>query len=92
MWGVFYVVRGNDLVKLGITSGDPRVRFRTHRRQHGLSETLLVKAGLPAGDARWAETETLSVLTDLGAVPVKGREYFDDAWTDTILDTARWFL
>lgn len=90
---VYYVVRGNGLVKPGVTSGIPDVRLKAHARERGLTERLLVLTGLPPGDARWAELEVLSVLYGLGAEPVEGtREYFDDAWTDTVLDTVGWFL
>lgn len=89
---VFYVVRGCGMVKLGITSGNPGKRLGAHARENGLTEQLLVLTGLPDGDARWAEVETLSVLASLGAVPVKGREYFSDGWAPAVLDTVGWFL
>lgn len=91
-WDCFYVVRGCGTVKLGITSGNPGKRLGAHARENGLTEQLLVLTGLPDGDARWAEVETLSVLASLGAVPVKGREYFSDGWAPAVLDTVGWFL
>lgn len=91
-YDAYYVIRGNGMVKPGITSGDPGGRLRDHAWRYKMTERLIVKTGLPDGVARWAEIEILAQLKDLGATPVRGREFFGEEWTDTVLQLVGWYL
>lgn len=84
-WTVVYVVTDGRTVKLGVTSGNGQTRLREHVRDYGLTERLRVITGMPDGAAKWLEDQCLAVLREEGAVPVRGREYFDAEWTWLIL-------
>lgn len=75
-WNALYVVTDDlDMVKFGITSGDPRPRLRFHRRA-GLDQVVRLFTGLPAGVARELETRIIAALWKAGEEPIRGREYF----------------
>ncbi|WP_146229070.1 GIY-YIG nuclease family protein [Streptomyces sp. NWU339] len=76
-WDVLYVVQdeAGDVVKIGVTSGDPRDRLRRHRRSD-LDQVVRLFTGLPEGVAYELEQMVLAVLRDAGEAPVRGREYF----------------
>lgn len=80
----FYVVRGEGVVKFGITSG-VSWRMRAHARD-GLTEQLRLLSGMPDGAAKWLEGQCKLVLADHGALPVRGREYFGSEWTELVTD------
>ncbi|WP_457455698.1 hypothetical protein [Streptomyces sp. TE5632] len=77
-WDVLYVVADEwgELVKVGITSGDPRPRLADHRREIGLDRVLRLFTGLPDGVAREVEQQVLAELEVAGVFPVWGRECF----------------
>ena len=81
---VVYVVAGTDTVKFGITSGDPRPRLNTHRRD-GLPVLLALRQGLPVGRAFQVEQLIMMTLAELDVAPVRGREYFPAEYAPTIL-------
>lgn len=85
-WDVLYVV-ANDLevVKFGITSGDPRPRLRVHRRD-GLDQVVRLVTGLPDGIARALENNIKAALRDAREEPIRGREYFPARTLPLILD------
>lgn len=76
-WDVFYVTQSPDTseIKFGISSGDPRPRLTTHRRD-GYSDVLRLFIKLPGNSALETEREVLQALCDEGFKPVRGREYF----------------
>lgn len=82
-----YVVRDeeNDVVKIGITSGDPRPRLGVHARD-GLDEVLRLHVGLPRGVAVELERTILAALRDAREEPVRGREYFHSRALALVLD------
>jgi hypothetical protein len=84
---VVYVVvdQSRQLVKFGITSGDPRPRLRSHASD-GFTDVVMVRQGLPAGRAFQAEQDTIRLLRSYGVKPVQGREYFPASWLGVILD------
>ncbi|MET8561703.1 hypothetical protein ABZV75_14270 [Streptomyces flaveolus] len=84
-WDVFYVVTDdvNEIVKFGITSGNPRLRLSHHQRA-GLSQIVRVIEGNP--EARKLENACIAAMRDAGEVPVRGREYFHIRALATILD------
>ncbi|WP_202234497.1 hypothetical protein [Actinacidiphila reveromycinica] len=77
-WDVLYVVadQWSELVKVGITSGDPRPRLGEHRRQLGLDQVVRLLTGLPDGAAYQLEQTVLVALRDAGVYPVWGKETF----------------
>lgn len=86
VFDVFYVVHNRDacVIKLGITSGDGRLRLRDHAR-NGFTGVLRVLTGLRQGEAFAMEQELLTLLKLSGVAPVQGREYFQDAITNVVL-------
>jgi hypothetical protein len=77
IWDAIYVVRDpiKDIVKPGITSGDPRPRLYDHERA-GLDEVVCVHTGMPDRAAFELERNILATLDAAGIKPVIGREYF----------------
>ncbi|MER5697818.1 hypothetical protein ACWDBO_36980 [Streptomyces mirabilis] len=65
-----------ELVKVGITSGDPRPRLARHRRDLGLGHVERLITGLPDGVARELERQVLTELVAAGVPPVWGKELF----------------
>lgn len=89
-WDVFYVVTDDvkEIVKFGITSGNPRLRLSHHER-NGLDQIVRLIEGNP--EARKLENACLAVMRDAGEKPVLGREYFHIRTLGTILDLVdRW--
>jgi len=85
-WDILYVVSGDlDVVKFGITSGDPRPRLRVHRRD-GLDQVVRLFTGLPDGIARGLENNIKAALRDAREEPIRGREYFPVRALPLILD------
>lgn len=86
-WDVLYVVRDDveDVVKFGITSGDPRPRLYDHARD-GLDTVVRLHTGLPGGTAPELERIILGALRDAGERPTRGREYFPARVLPLILD------
>lgn len=85
-WDILYVVSdGDDLVKFGITSGDPRPRLRVHKRD-GLDQVIRLYTGLPHNTARPLENNIRAALRDAREKPVRGREYFSARSLPLILD------
>lgn len=72
-------------VKLGITSGDPRMRLGDHKRD-GYNRTMLVMKNV---DAWPLEQAVLAELASRGYEAIHGREYFDWDALDLILSAAR---
>lgn len=90
IWDAIYVVRDpfNEIVKPGITSGDPRPRLSDHERA-GLDDVVCVHTGLPDRAAFELERNILATLDVAGIKPVRGREYFPDDALPIILDLIR---
>ncbi|MFD0208912.1 hypothetical protein ACFVH9_07225 [Streptomyces hirsutus] len=80
-WDVLYVVTDEcgdewgEVVKVGISSGDPRPRLSRHRCD-GLGKVLRLFTGLPDGVAPEVERYVIAELEAAGLSPVWGREYF----------------
>src|SRR3546814_17597786 len=55
-WDVFYVVQDelNDVIKFGITSGNPKQRLAVHERD-GFDQVVRIHTGLPDDVAPWLE-------------------------------------
>ncbi|MFH8577159.1 hypothetical protein [Streptomyces zaomyceticus] len=87
VWDAFYVVRndGRDVIKFGITSGDPRPRLADHARE-GLDTVLRVHRDLPGNVARELELTILAALADACEAPVQGREFFHARVLPLVLD------
>ncbi|WP_405425547.1 hypothetical protein [Streptomyces erythrochromogenes] len=87
VWDVLYVVvdEVEDVVKFGITSGDPRPRLARHYRD-GFERVERIAAGLPGETAPRLERTILAALADAGEAPVRGREYFPGRALALILD------
>lgn len=85
-WDVLYVVTDDlEVVKFGITFGDPRRRLRVHQRD-GLDQVIRLFTGLPDGVARPLEDNIKAALRDAREEPVRGREYFPLRALPLILD------
>lgn len=84
IWDTFYVVTGGDVVKFGVTSGDPSPRLR-HHRYGGLPDRLFLRTGLPDGHARALELSVMQMLKREGHAPVRGHEYFHTSCTGRIM-------
>jgi hypothetical protein len=84
---VFYVVVDdlNDIVKFGITSGDPRPRLAFHARD-GFDQVIRLAEGLPNDLAPRLERVVLAALRDAREAPVRGREYFPARVLALVLD------
>lgn len=87
VWDVFYVVADdiNDVVKFGITSGDPRPRLGVHARD-GFDSVVRLVEDLPGDLAPRLERAVLAALQDAREAPVRGREYFPARALGLILD------
>ncbi|MER7477452.1 GIY-YIG nuclease family protein [Streptomyces sp. NPDC126510] len=87
VWDAFYVVADeiNDVVKIGITSGNPRPRLLHHERS-GLDQVVRLHTGLPSSVAPELEQTLLAALRDAGEKPVRGREYFATRVLPVVLD------
>lgn len=88
-WDAFYVLLNEEeqIVKLGITSGDPRPRMVCHARDgYGIGVRLMTD--LPVGVAQGLERAALSTLRLAGLQPIRGREYFHASALPVILDVA----
>lgn len=86
-WDVFYVVVDeiSDIVKFGITSGDPRARLGIHAR-NGFDSVVRLLEGLPGDMAPRLERAVLAALRDAREAPVRGREYFPARVLGLVLD------
>ncbi|KOU99100.1 GIY-YIG nuclease family protein [Streptomyces sp. XY533] len=86
-WDVLYVVTSelDDVVKFGVTSGNPRPRLRDHAYD-GLDVIVRLVTGLPEGAAVELERTLLAALRDAREVPVRGREYFPARVLPLVLD------
>ena len=85
-WDVYYIVVNDEeeIVKFGITSGNPRARLGYHRNRGFLRAVLVTATPL----ALKVETETKNVLRAAGVRPVKGREYFPLSALDEVVQVA----
>lgn len=83
-WDRLYVVTSPRaaVVKVGITSGDPRPRLCHHRR-NGFVEVIRLR---DTAGADCIERAAISACRSGGYAPLKGREYFDLSALQTILD------
>lgn len=86
-WDVFYVVHDDDfdVVKFGITSGDPRPRLSVHARD-GFDRVVRLLEGLPGDTAPVLERTILAALRDAREKPARGREYFPTRVLPLVLD------
>lgn len=91
-WDAFYIVTGpDDIVKFGITSGDPSRRLNEHRAD-GFLNLRMIRTNLLEGLALSTETLIKQRLKAAGYVPAWGREYFAaealplvEAWASELL-------
>lgn len=90
-WDAFYVVASEDVVKFGVTTGDPRPRLNVHASA-GLTERVLVATDLPEGVALELEGEMKRLLSLAGVRPVHGHEYFPAAARNMVVATAEGWL
>lgn len=93
VWDAFYVVYNpdTDVLKFGITSGDPHSRVRHHVGK-GYIEVLRTFRDLPADEAKGLEDELMNLMRCADVAPVQGREYFSGATLNVILGTVdAWF-
>ncbi len=74
-----------DLLKFGITSGDPRRRLAVHAKD-GFSQVVRVHTGLPGDTAPELERTIIAALRDAREVPVRGREYYRGRALALVLD------
>lgn len=86
-WDAFYVVVASQAVKFGITSGDGRLRLRTHAL-HGYTEVVRLATGLPGSVAIDTEDAVKSALALARERPIRGKEYFDVSRLALVLDVA----
>lgn len=86
-WDVFYLVQDevNDVIKFGITSGDPRIRLGVHERE-GFDRVVRVAPGLPGDTAPELERTIIAALRDAREAPVRGREYYRGRTLALVLD------
>ncbi|MEV5929902.1 hypothetical protein ACPCSG_26965 [Streptomyces cellulosae] len=86
-WDVFYTVLDEDydVLKFGITSGNPRARLRDHQRD-GFCEVVRLYQQLPDGVALELEGCIKAALRDAGEKPVRGLEYFPGRALPLVLD------
>ncbi|MFE0651021.1 hypothetical protein ACFVZH_20770 [Streptomyces sp. NPDC059534] len=84
---MFYVVVDdlNEIVKFGITSGDPRPRLAVHARD-GFDHVIRLAEDLPNDLAPRLERVVLAALRDAREAPVRGREYFPARVLGLVLD------
>ncbi|MDH6537920.1 hypothetical protein M2167_000422 [Streptomyces sp. SPB4] len=85
LWDVFYVVTDDvsEIVKFGITSGDPRSRLSDHKRRGFDQIVRLIEGNLKV---RELENNCLAAMRGVGEIPVRGREYFHISALGTILN------
>jgi hypothetical protein len=76
-WDALYVVVDDvaDVLKFGITSGNPRPRLAAHRSV-GFDRIVRIYTDLPDGVAYQLERDLIAALREAGEVPVRGREFF----------------
>lgn len=74
-----------DVVKFGITSGDPRPRLSVHARD-GFDRVVRLLEGLPGDTAPVLERTILAALRDAREKPARGREYFPTRVLPLVLD------
>lgn len=86
-WDVFYVVADDlmDVVKFGITSGNPQRRLVSHERE-GLDRVVRLHIGLPGDAAPELERTIIAALRDAREAPVRGREYYRGRALALVLD------
>ncbi|WP_407842143.1 hypothetical protein ACE1OC_43105 (plasmid) [Streptomyces sp. DSM 116496] len=75
-----------EVVKFGVTGGDPRPRLSDHRRD-GLGIVIRLIENLPDGIALEIENSIRLALRDAKETPTRGREYFPGRCTGLILYT-----
>ncbi|HSE07714.1 MAG TPA: hypothetical protein VLB29_03525 [Nocardioidaceae bacterium] len=87
VWDVFYVVQDdlNDVIKFGVTSGNPRPRLGDHERD-GFDRVVRLHVGLPDDVAPWLERAIISALRDAREKSVRGREYYHVRALPLVLD------
>lgn len=87
LWDAFYVVVNDaeDMLKFGITSGDPRPRLKRHERD-GFERVVRVLTDLPGRTAQELERSVIATLRLAGETPARGVEYFDARVAATVLD------
>lgn len=87
LWDAFYVLLNEEdqIVKFGITSGDPRPRLAVHARA-GYDTVVRLMTNLPAGAARELEKAVIATLKLAGIDPIRGFEYFHAPALPVILD------
>jgi hypothetical protein len=85
LWNRVYIVVNEDeeLVKVGITSGDANRRLKRHR-EVGFQIVTYLSPVLEEGKARQTELYVLRELKLDGQEPVKGLEYFDISLTSKV--------
>lgn len=88
-WDVFYVVTDEtaELVKFGVTSGNPRRRLGQHARD-GFDHVELLVEDVPGTAAHDTENAAKSLLAERGAVAARGTEYFHLRWLPTVMAAA----
>jgi hypothetical protein len=86
-WDTFYVVvdEVNDMLKFGITSGDPRRRLGEHSKD-GFSQVVRIHVDLPDDTAPELERLIVAALRDAREQPVRGREYYHVRALALVLD------
>jgi hypothetical protein len=87
VWDVFYVVQDalNDVIKFGVTSGDPRPRLGDHARD-GFDELVRIHTELTGDAAPELERTIIAALRDAREAPVRGREYYRGRALALVLD------
>lgn len=87
LWDAFYVVVNDaeDILKFGITSGDPKPRLKRHAA-NGFERVVRVIAGLPMGTAHPLESAVKATLKLARMHPVRGTEFFPVSALATVLD------
>jgi hypothetical protein len=89
---VFYVVKGVEGVKLGITSGNGESRLRTHE-VGGYSEVSFIRWNLNPGIACMAEQRIVyEIKRETSFRSNRGREYFPCDALEVILSKAKEYL
>lgn len=86
-WNVFYLVinSGDDALKFGITSGNPKRRLYDHAR-NGYTEVVKI---IKSSNALNIEGQLRYILTSNGYIPIRGREYYSIDALSLILDTLK---
>ncbi|MGY3199707.1 hypothetical protein [Streptomyces sp. TE5632] len=86
-WDVFYTVVDDvfDVLKFGVTSGNPRPRLSRHKKD-GFEQVVRLHEKLPGGVAPELEGCIKAALRDAGEKPVRGFEYFPGRVLPVVLD------